>query len=41
LGFRRAEHAELGGSNGHDRSAQDAAAILVDLFGHFYLSLIK
>jgi hypothetical protein len=38
LCVRRAAHDELGGSNGHDRSAQKAATLMVDFFGHSSLS---
>ena len=34
---RGTDHAELGGSKGHRRSAKKAAAMLVDLFGRFGL----
>jgi hypothetical protein len=38
LCVRTTDHAELGGSNGHDRSAKKAAAIICDFFEHLSLS---
>jgi hypothetical protein len=34
----RTHHAEFGGSNGHRGSAKQAAAIVVDGFGHLHFS---
>jgi hypothetical protein len=39
LCVRGADHGELGGSNGQDHSAQEAAAIMVDFFGRLSLPL--
>jgi hypothetical protein len=35
LCIRRADHAELGGGDAQGRSAEKAAAMMVDVFGHF------
>ena len=35
LCVRRIDHDVLSGSNDHNRSAQKAAATMVDFFGHF------
>jgi hypothetical protein len=36
----RTEHADLGSSNGHGRSAKKAAAVVLGLFGHLSISLV-
>jgi hypothetical protein len=41
LCVRRADHGELGGSDGHGGIAQKAAAIMVYFFGHLSLQLAK